>query len=117
VERQPRSVTVHRFHLWRDASQPQHVHFDVVCSKGTYIRSLAHDLGRACGTAAHLTALRREAVGEYEVGAAWDMQQLAQQLTEQRQQRREAEGRGQEQQLGGPAMEAGQEAAAGVQAG
>lgn len=115
MERQPRAVTVHSFRLWRDADQPQQVHFDVVCSKGTYIRSLAHDLGRACGTAAHLTALRREAIGEYEVGAAWDVQQLAQQLTEQRRQRRAAAEGSEE--SAEPALQADQQAAAGAEAG
>ena len=61
------------------------LHFRVVCSKGTYIRSLAHDLGRALGSAAHLTALlRREAIGEYRVDGAWDVATLADQLHQQR---------------------------------
>jgi hypothetical protein len=40
------------------------VHFEVVCSKGTYVRSLARDIGTALDTGAHLIALRREAIGE-----------------------------------------------------
>ncbi|EFN55076.1 hypothetical protein CHLNCDRAFT_12296, partial [Chlorella variabilis] len=80
LERQPRTVTVESFDLWRDAGEAQCVHFRVVCSKGTYIRSLAHDLGAALGSAAHLTALRREAIGQYSVEGAWDVRQLAQQL-------------------------------------
>lgn len=39
----------------------------VVCSKGTYIRALARDIGEALGSGAHLTALRRTRVGEYRV--------------------------------------------------
>ena len=39
----------------------------VVCGKGTYIRSLGRDLGVALGTGGHLAALRRTAIGEYEV--------------------------------------------------
>ena len=66
--------------LERDASDRQAVHFRVVCSKGTYVRSLAHDLGAALGTAAHLTALRREAIGEYRVQDAWQIEDLAEQL-------------------------------------
>ncbi|KAL4452098.1 hypothetical protein ABPG75_007760 [Micractinium tetrahymenae] len=84
VERTPRTVTVDRFDLWRDEADAQSVHFRVVCSKGTYIRSLAHDLGRALGSAAHLTALRREAIGEHRVQGAWDVEQLAAQIAEQR---------------------------------
>lgn len=45
----------------------------VVCSSGTYIRSLARDLGRALGTAGHLTALRRTRVGAFDVGEASDL--------------------------------------------
>ncbi|KAL4437495.1 hypothetical protein ABPG77_003476 [Micractinium sp. CCAP 211/92] len=89
VERTPRTVTVDRFDLWRDEGDAQNVHFRVVCSKGTYIRSLAHDLGRALGSAAHLTALRREAIGEYRVQGAWDVEQLAGQVAEQRRRQRE----------------------------
>ncbi|PRW57095.1 pseudouridylate synthase transporter [Chlorella sorokiniana] len=93
VERQPRTITVERFHLRRDEADRQSVHFSVVCSKGTYIRSLAADLGRALGTAAHLTALRREAIGEYSVQGSWQIQDLADQVhklrLEQKQQQQE----------------------------
>lgn len=44
-----------------------YVEFYVHCSKGTYIRSLAHDFGNHLGTGGYLTALRRERIGEYEV--------------------------------------------------
>lgn len=80
---------VERFDLWRDAADAQSVHFRVVCSKGTYIRSLAHDLGHAVGSAAHLTALRREAIGEYEVEGAWGIQELADGLHQQRLERKQ----------------------------
>ena len=46
VARAPRPVTVHSFELARDAGAPRDVHFRIACSKGTYIRSLAHDLVR-----------------------------------------------------------------------
>jgi tRNA pseudouridine55 synthase len=82
---------VERFDLWRDAGEPQSVHFRVVCSKGTYVRTLAADLGHALGSAAHLTALRREAIGEYSVEGAWEVTDLAQQLHQQRRQQQEGE--------------------------
>ena len=41
------------------------VHFTIVCSKGTYIRSLASDFGKALNNGAHLSSLRRERIGEY----------------------------------------------------
>jgi tRNA U55 pseudouridine synthase TruB len=44
VERQSRPVTIHSFELRRDEGNKRDVHFRVSCSKGTYIRSLAHDL-------------------------------------------------------------------------
>lgn len=46
VERQHRAISVSRFDLWRDEPGAQDVHFRVACSKGTYIRALAHDLVR-----------------------------------------------------------------------
>ncbi len=44
VDRKPRSVTITALELTRDASVPQDVHFRVQCGKGTYVRTLAHDL-------------------------------------------------------------------------
>ncbi|MBL8000772.1 MAG: tRNA pseudouridine(55) synthase TruB [Flavobacteriales bacterium] len=52
-----------------------HVHFEVACSKGTYIRSLAHDLGQALGTGAYLSALRRHRSGELDLAHARTPQQ------------------------------------------
>jgi tRNA pseudouridine55 synthase len=54
----------------------------VVCGKGTYIRSLARDLGRALGTGGHVAGLRRLAVGGYDLSMAVDAQRLAMPLTE-----------------------------------
>lgn len=50
--------------------------FKVQCSKGTYIRSLAHDLGQAAGSGAYLSALRRTATGGFSVEGAWTMEAL-----------------------------------------
>lgn len=74
VERAPRSVSVYSFDL--TDRRGDEVDFRVECSKGTYIRSLAHDLGAALGVGAHLTALRREAIGEYDVADAWTLDAL-----------------------------------------
>jgi len=46
------------------------VNFRVVCSKGTYIRSLAHDFGKALNSGAHLSALRRTKIGDFDVNNA-----------------------------------------------
>ncbi len=48
----------------------------ILCSKGTYIRSLAHDLGKALGIGAYLRELRRTAIGQYRVGQASGVDQL-----------------------------------------
>lgn len=52
------------------------VELRVVCGKGTYIRSLAHDLGKACGSGAYLSALRRTAVGDFRVENANNMENI-----------------------------------------
>ena len=96
VELAPRAVTVSEFELTATRRIDGAIDLDVrvVCSSGTYIRSLAHDLGRALGSAAHLTALRREAIGEYRVQGAWDVEQLAGQVVEQRRRQRGKSTRG-----------------------
>jgi len=64
VERAPRPVTVHRFEVGEPGS-PGHFPIEVVCSSGTYVRSLADDVGRALGGGAHLRDLRRTAIGSF----------------------------------------------------
>ncbi len=65
VEIAHRKTTIHEFELTRIAL-PE-IDFRVVCSKGTYIRSLAFDFGSALQSGAHLTALRRTKIGEFSV--------------------------------------------------
>ncbi|HLA54850.1 MAG TPA: tRNA pseudouridine(55) synthase TruB [Flavobacterium sp.] len=60
-----RKTTVHEFEITR-AALPE-VDFRIVCSKGTYIRSLAFDFGKALHSGAHLTVLRRTKIGDYSV--------------------------------------------------
>ena len=64
-----REVQVHRLDVTRWSTETD-LGLLVVCSSGTYVRSLARDLGRATGSAAHLVGLRRLAVGALEVGDA-----------------------------------------------
>ena len=66
---EPRPVTIHQLQLL-DFQPPAQVALRVVCSAGTYIRSLAHDLGLALQTHAHLSSLRREAAGPFTLQAA-----------------------------------------------
>jgi tRNA pseudouridine55 synthase len=84
VARAARPVTVSRFCVEREAEDAQAARFEITCSKGTYVRTLAADLGAAVGSAAHLTALRRESIGDFRVGAAWQMADLAAALEAQR---------------------------------
>jgi tRNA pseudouridine55 synthase len=53
------------------------VELDVLCSSGTYIRSIARDLGSALGVGGHLTALRRTAIGPHSVAAALSLDRLS----------------------------------------
>lgn len=66
-----RKTTIHEFEITRIAL-PE-IDFRVVCSKGTYIRSLAFDFGKALQSGAHLTALRRTKIGDYSVDNAIDV--------------------------------------------
>ncbi len=65
VEIKPRSIKISSFEITKIDGMS--VDFRVVCSKGTYIRSLAHDFGKALKSGGHLTALRRTKIGDFEV--------------------------------------------------
>ncbi|NJW53003.1 tRNA pseudouridine(55) synthase TruB [Salinimicrobium oceani] len=65
VEIPARAVNISAFEITK-IELPE-VHFRVVCSKGTYIRSLAHDFGKALDSGAYLSSLRRTRIGEYRV--------------------------------------------------
>ncbi len=68
IEREPRRVTISELTL-TDSALPD-ITLEVACSPGTYIRSLAHDLGEALGVGAHLTGLVRVASGSFHVNDA-----------------------------------------------
>lgn len=76
VQRQPRPVTVETFTVHRDAKNPQDFRYWIRCSKGTYVRSLIHDLGKQVGSLAYVRELRRETSGEYRVDDAWNLDEL-----------------------------------------
>lgn len=74
VERQARPITVHALRLVEfDATS---LVLDVHCSKGTYIRSLAEDIGRVLGCGGHVERLRRTGVGSLDIGSACTMDDL-----------------------------------------
>ena len=74
VEIKSRKTTIHEFEITRIAL-PE-VDFRVVCSKGTYIRSLAFDFGKALDSGSHLIALRRTKIGNYEVHEAMNLNEF-----------------------------------------
>lgn len=80
LELKPRRVTISEFELTK--IELPVVTFRVVCSKGTYIRSLARDLGTALGSGAYLTSLRRTRIGDFKIDQAWELQKLGEKLTE-----------------------------------
>lgn len=80
VEIASRKTTIHEFEITRIA-MPE-VDFRVVCSKGTYIRSLAYDFGKALNSGSHLTALRRTKIGNYNVNDAIDVTLFEQSLAD-----------------------------------
>ena len=68
VERPPKLIHVYRFDLL-DFSPPD-ARFVVACTKGTYVRTLAHDVGQSLGVGAHLVQLRRTKIGQLDVAHA-----------------------------------------------
>ncbi|KAF8667114.1 hypothetical protein HU200_053298 [Digitaria exilis] len=81
VELLPRRISIYQFDIERSLEDRQNLIFRVTCSKGTYVRSLCADLGKALGSCAHLTALRRDSIGEYSVNDAWNFDELEEQIT------------------------------------
>jgi tRNA pseudouridine55 synthase len=78
VEIASRKTTIHEFEITRIAL-PE-IDFRVVCSKGTYIRSLAYDFGKAMDSGSHLIALRRTKIGDYHVADAMEVTLFEQSL-------------------------------------
>ncbi len=65
VEIEPRKVTISAFEI--TSIRLPNIEFSIVCSKGTYIRSLVHDFGKALQSGAYMSALRRTRIGEFKV--------------------------------------------------
>ena len=74
IKLEPRKVTISQFDV--DASHLPEVSFTVACSKGTYIRSLAHDFGKELTTGAYLKKLVRTSVGEYHLKDAHNLEEF-----------------------------------------
>jgi tRNA pseudouridine55 synthase len=74
IERASRKVTIHELVLERFAGDEMEI--SVRCSKGTYIRTLAEDIGLALGCGAHLRGLRRTAIADFRLDNAYSLEQL-----------------------------------------
>jgi tRNA pseudouridine55 synthase len=74
VEIAARSIVIHDFKIV--THQLPEIAFDVHCSKGTYIRSLAFDYGKALHSGAYLSSLRRTACGKFSIDSAWNLEVL-----------------------------------------
>jgi tRNA pseudouridine55 synthase len=77
-EIEARKVSVHSFYI-KIIEMPK-VSFEIKCSKGTYIRSIAYDFGTALNTGAHLSKLCRTAIGNYQLADALDVSDFEKQL-------------------------------------
>jgi tRNA pseudouridine55 synthase len=91
VERKAREVNVHSFSL-RRFDLPS-VSFQIVCSKGTYVRSIVHDLGQVLGCGAYLSSLCRTAIGPFSLAEAWEIETIVASSKQIADQRREGERR------------------------
>lgn len=78
VEREARTVNIYSLELDRYDPERHSFEFRMHCSKGTYVRTLAEDIGEALGCGAHLSRLRRTAVGPLSVDKAVSLEQLRQ---------------------------------------
>lgn len=78
LELNSRKVTVHEFEITQ-INLPE-IEFRIKCSKGTYIRSIANDFGKAMITGSHLSALRRTKIGEFSVENAMSLEDFLQQI-------------------------------------
>ena len=78
IERKPVPIIIHKLELMpNEIRNPQsRIRIKVVCSAGTYIRTLAEDIGRETGLGAHLTSLRRTAAGKFGLQQALTLEQL-----------------------------------------
>ncbi|TDJ56815.1 MAG: tRNA pseudouridine(55) synthase TruB [Ignavibacteria bacterium] len=78
IERKPRNLHIYQFKI-TGINIPE-VHFDIRCSKGTYIRVIANDFGEKLGCGAVLNKLRRTEIGEYSVNDALSVEEFVQKI-------------------------------------
>ncbi len=79
VKLEPRPVTIYAFEI--EKIELPLVHFRVICSTGTYIRSLANDFGAALGVGGYMSSLCRTRIGEFKLSDAQEMDELEKEIT------------------------------------
>ncbi|NLI92183.1 MAG: tRNA pseudouridine(55) synthase TruB [Peptococcaceae bacterium] len=84
VAREKRHVTIHRLEMveWYDQTYPKAI-FDIDCSKGTYIRTLCHDIGRELGCGGHMSFLLRLRAGKFLLETAYTLEEIENYLSHQ----------------------------------
>ncbi|MBR4547868.1 MAG: tRNA pseudouridine(55) synthase TruB [Paludibacteraceae bacterium] len=80
VKIKPKLLVIDELEVLRFCPETMQLEIRVVCSKGTYIRALARDIGEALRSGAHLTTLRRTRVGEIQVEDCWTIEQFEREL-------------------------------------
>ncbi|MBL63313.1 MAG: tRNA pseudouridine(55) synthase TruB [Opitutae bacterium] len=76
VEREPRFIRINSFEL-SEPWVPPNATFSMTCSKGTYVRTVAHDLGQNLGCGAHLDSLRRTRIDEFDLAEAHSLEEIS----------------------------------------
>ena len=85
VQREPRLIHIYNFRF--SAYEEPMARFRLACTKGTYVRSIAHELGQKIGCGAHLAALRRITSGKFEVADSIPFEEVLNCTTRQLEQR------------------------------
>jgi tRNA pseudouridine55 synthase len=80
IERQPREIEIYEFSI-NNIELPE-IRFKIICSRGTYIRTIANDLGQELGCGGILSELRRTAIGDYSVEDALNPEEFIQMMSE-----------------------------------
>jgi len=78
IDIKPRKIFIESFNITK--FQNQKVDFEVQCGKGTYIRSLANDFGKALNSGAHLSSLRRTKIGDFSINDAIEINEFVESL-------------------------------------
>ncbi|MFK7926262.1 MAG: tRNA pseudouridine(55) synthase, partial [Bacteroidia bacterium] len=84
IKLRERFVSVYEFELIDQGLEAPLFAARIRCSKGTYIRSLAHDLGQALGVGAYITELKRTRIGEHKLEDAWRLEEFVDKVNSER---------------------------------